>query len=287
MRTAELKKMILKMSGTGEFYGYDIHRTLTERNAKIGIGRLYAVLAEMKDEKLLEDRWVSSSSGPKRRIYRLSQRGEKERQKVLLEAIKTVHEFYTEYLLNLPPEQSAFEIIGNLLTSSLSVKANVAYVASRFSEPIRRILTTLQTKTTQGNLFVVGERTELSKLKLETISFLDGTFQDIPTKSGYLDLLVVTGNIRTDCLDECMIEWRRVLADTGMLAVITPTALVSMYTHPLAIGDFIEQYEHPRSESHDAPELALLVEKMREYFDRVETESVVHITIIRGFNPHT
>jgi PadR family transcriptional regulator PadR len=287
LRTADLKKMILKMSGGNEFYGYDIHRYLTERNIKIGIGRLYAVLGEMKDEKLLEDRWESSSSGPKRRIYHISKNGEREREKILLEAIRTVHDFYTEYLLNLPPEQSAFEIIGDLLTSTLSVKANVGFVASRFSEPIRRILAILQTKITQGNLFVIGERTELSKLKLESISFLDGTLQDIPTKSGYLDLLIVTGNIRTDCLNECMIEWRRVLTDTGMLAVVTPTALVSTYTDPLTIGDFVEQYEHPRSESHETPDIEALVEKMKEYFVRVETESVVHITVIRGSDSHT
>jgi DNA-binding PadR family transcriptional regulator len=285
LRTAELKKFILKISGNTEFYGYDIHRTMTERGVKIGIGRLYAVLVEMKNEKLLDDRWESSSSGPRRRKYQITQKGIDEREKILLEAIKTVHEFYTEYLLNLPPEYSAFEIIGSFLTSNLPDTSNIAYATSRVSEPIRRILVTLQKRISQGNLFIVGPRAELKNSRLESVSFLDGTIQDIPTRSGYLDLLIVTGNIKTECLDECLTEWSRVLTKTGMLALISPTALVTTYIDPLTIGDFVEKFEHPRTESGDTPDIRILEEKIAEYFQRVETKRVVHITTIKGFGP--
>jgi DNA-binding PadR family transcriptional regulator len=287
LRTAELKKLILKMSGVQEFYGYDIHRNLTERSIKIGTGRLYAVLAEMKEEGLLDDYWEENSSGPRRRIYHISMKGEAEREKILIEAIKTVHDFYTEYLQSLPPERSAFEVIGDILTRNIPETSDVAYATSRISEPIRRVLTILRRKITQGNLFVIGERAKLSNSELENVSLLDGSFRDIPTKSGYLDLLIVTGNIEKECLDEYMAEWTRVLSETGTLTILTPTALVTTYQDPLTIGDFVEKFEQPRSGPKDTPDLPMLIEKMKEYFKKIETRTVVHITAIQGFEPRT
>ena len=53
MRTQELKKVILRLVGNREFYGYEIHRQLEERNINIGIGRLYSILTDMKGIHLL------------------------------------------------------------------------------------------------------------------------------------------------------------------------------------------------------------------------------------------
>lgn len=275
------------MVGKGEFYGYEIHRKLEQRKIKIGIGRLYSILGEMKNEGFLKDRWQKSKSGPRRRVYRIAKKGNIARDEILGEAIKTVHEFYMEYLFSLPPELSVFNMVSDLLVEKLPKDANVAYAASRFSGPVMKIMESLQERFPDGNLYAIHPREANVQLGMDSVSLVDGTFEDIPMKDDYLDLLVVTGNIRSDCLDVCLKEWQRVLGVNGRLAIITPTALLSKYTNPLDIGEFIEQREHPRLDSEDLLDFEILSNEMKKYFNSVDVDKVVHITVIRGNNSRT
>lgn len=287
MRTPELKTAILRMVGKDEFYGYEIHKKLEQRKIKIGIGRLYSILSDMKNEGFLKDRWEKSQSGPRRRVYRIAKKGNLARDEILSEAIKTVHEFYVEYLFSLPSEHSVFNIVTSFLVEKLPKKANVAYAASRFSGPVMKIMESLQEKFPEGNLYAIHPREKNVQLGIDAVSIVDGTFEDIPMKDDYLDLLVVTGNIRSDCLDVCLREWQRVLGENGRLAIITPTALLAKYNDPLDIGEFIEQREHPRLDSENLLDLKILSNEMKKYFDYVDIDKVVHITVIRGSNPRT
>ncbi|MHA1944030.1 MAG: PadR family transcriptional regulator, partial [Candidatus Thorarchaeota archaeon] len=251
MRTPELKTAILRMVGKSEFYGYEIHKKLEQRKIKIGIGRLYSTLTDMKNEGFLKDRWEKSQSGPKRRVYRIAKKGNIAREEILGEAIRTVHEFYTEYLFSLPPELSVFNMVSDLLVEKLTKMANMAYSADRFSGPVRKILEGLHERVPDGNLYAIRSRENNVQLDMDAVSKVDGTFEDIPMKDDYLDLLVVTGNISSDDLDACLKEWQRVLDVKGTLAIITPTALLTKYENPLDIGEFIEQREHQRLDPDD------------------------------------
>jgi len=285
MRTLELKNIILRMMGNNEYYGYEIHKELEQRKVNVGTGRLYSVLAEMKDEGLLKDRWETSQSGPKRRVYQTAKKGNIARDKILGEAIKTVHEFYLEYLFTLPSELSVFNIISDLLVEKLPKNANAAYVSSRFSGPVLKIMESLQEKLPDRNLYAIHPREKEAQVKIDAVSVVDGTIENIPMKDDYLQLLVVTDNIRSDCLEICLREWKRVLGENGRLAIITPTALLSKYNDPLDIGEFIEQREHPRLESECHLDFEMLSNEVKKYFDSVVVDKVVHITVIRGFNP--
>ncbi|TET11773.1 MAG: PadR family transcriptional regulator [Candidatus Thorarchaeota archaeon] len=285
MRSAELKKAILKIAGKGEFYGYEIHRNLEQKKITIGIGRLYSILAEMKSEGLLKDRWEKSNSGPRRRVYRTAKLGDQERELILMEAIRTVHEFYIEYLNSLPPEHSAFTMITDLLVQKLPKDATIAYAASRFAGPVRKIISNLQDRLPEGNLYAIHPTEKGAEFGMENVSFVSGTFEDIPMKDDYLDLLVVSGNISSDTLDACLSEWQRVVNGKGTLAIASPTALMAKYKDPLEIGEFVEQREHPRLDSEDSLDLEILTNEMKKYFGRVVEKKVVHITVLRGFKP--
>ncbi|MDH4214947.1 MAG: PadR family transcriptional regulator [Candidatus Thorarchaeota archaeon] len=285
MRTIELKTVILKIAGKDEFYGYEIHKKLQQRKIEVGIGRLYSVLSEMKDDGFLKDRWEKSQSGPKRRIYRISKKGEMKRDEILGEAIKTVHEFYTEYLNNLPPELSVFNFVSKMLAENLPKNANMAYAATRFSEPVKKIMSSLANELPMGQLYAIHERENRVDLGISAVTPVDGTFEDIPMKDKYLDLLMVSGNIKKDCLDSCLREWQRVISKSGILAILSPTALLTIYRDPLGIEEFIEQREHPRPESEDSLDISFLRGEIEKYFERVEVNEIVHITVIRGFNP--
>jgi len=281
MRKPELKRTILRMTGKGEFYGYEIHKQLEQRKVKIGIGRLYSILAEMKEEGLLKDRWEKSDAGPKRRVYQIGKKGVVERDKILMDAIRTVHEFYTEYLVNLPPENSVFRIVGEALTKQVQKNSNIGYAASKFSGPIRKIIGQLRRNVPDGRLYAITEQTNGLDIG-EGVFVVEGTFEDLPMKDNLLDLLVVTGNIRSDCLDACLSEWRRVISDDGVLVFLAPTATITSFEDPLDIGEFIEQREHPRLESDDTLSSEIIQKAMKRHFKSVEEERIVHITLLFG-----
>ena len=282
MRTPELKTIILRMTGKGEFYGYEMHKELEQRKINVGIGRLYSILAEMKDEGFLKDRWEKSQSGPKRRVYKINKKGIKEREKILMEAIRTVHDFYTEYLNSLPPENSVFNIVGGILTKNLSKTSNIGYVASRFSGPLRKILTQLRNVVPDGKKYAISPEAAKLDLGFEDVFVVEGTLEDIPMKDNHLDLLVVTDNIRRDCLSTCLSEWRRVLTKDGILAIVAPTATVTSFEDPLAIGEFIEQREHPLTEGEESLNFEIIREEMSNYFEQTKEVRIIHITILLG-----
>jgi DNA-binding PadR family transcriptional regulator len=282
MRTPELRKTILRMAGTHDFYGYEIHQMLHEKGIKVGIGRLYAILGEMKSDGLLHDSWEKSKSGPKRRVYRISPKGGKEREMILKDAIRTVHDFYIEYLLNLPPELSAFSRIAELLTKGTGEEINIGYAAPTISSSMKRLLLKLKENRPKANIYVFCPKTATTDLDIDDILTLDGTLEDIPTKDDYLNLLMATGNIKKECLDACLTEWRRVIHPKGRIAVVTPSALIADYKDPLEIGEFIEMREHPPSAGEDHLNASMLKTALKEQFKKVKEERVVHITILTG-----
>jgi DNA-binding PadR family transcriptional regulator len=282
MRTTQLKTAILKLAGKREFYGYEMHKELEQRKMGVGIGRLYSILSEMKEEGLLKDRWEKSQSGPERRIYRIDKKGETEREKILMEAIRTVHEFYTEYLLNLPPKSSAFKIISKILTQRTPKSASVAFVANKFSGPVRSIISQIREDLSGAKIYAVSSQIKSIDLGIEDVFTIEGAFDDIPMKNEYLDLLVVTGNIDSNCLEGCLMEWERVLSKDGTLAIVTPTATITTYNDPLGIGEFIEQREHPKMNGEGALDSESLLAEMRRHFESVDERKVVHISILLG-----
>lgn len=282
MRTQELKKVILRLVGNREFYGYEIHRQLEERNINIGIGRLYSILTDMKKDGYLNDRWEKSQSGPKRRVYQIAERGESAREEILTDAIKTVHEFYTDYLFDLPKEFSAFDKISKVLLENLPPSTTVACVATRFSKPILKIIESLQEMSPQGKLYAVHPQSSDLDIGIRNVSIIDGTLEDIPMKDNYLDLLMATGSITSDCLNRCLKEWQRVTNPEGTVALVIPTALLTDYRDPLDIGEFVEQREHPRSDYDDFLTEEQLVTEMEKFFESVDMIKVIHISILRG-----
>ncbi len=282
MRTPELKKVILRSVGNREFYGYEIHKQLEERGINIGIGRLYSILTDMRKEGYLDDRWEKSQSGPKRRVYRIAEQGESAREEILVEAIKTVHEFYTDYLFDLPKESSAFNKISEVLLENLPSSANMAYATTRFSKPIRKIMESLQEISPDGKIYAINQKSNDLDIGIKNVSVIDGTIEDIPMKDHFLDLLMITGNIDQDCLNSCLQEWQRAINQKGTVALVIPTALLADYTDPLDIGDFIEQREHPRLDSEDYLTEKQIVTEMGKFFEKVEVIKVIHISILRG-----
>jgi len=287
MKAEELKKIILKMFRDKKFYGYEVHKQLTSENIKIEISYLYRVLNEMLKERLLESSWEKSRSGPKKRVYWLGKKGKEELNKILMDAIKTVHIFYKKYVTSLPANVNVFNSMGSLLTKNLKEKVKIAYITSNYSVMHEKLIGALNKKVPQGKLYFVKPDSMQVDLKFNNLSFLDGAYNNIPLKENYLDLLVVTGVPKKDSFIPALKEWHRVLKQTGRLTILTPTVFIRKYEDPLTIGDFIEKHEHQTKEKTKQISREDIHGILKKFFNKVEERRIVHITIFLATEPYS
>jgi len=284
-RTENIQQMIIKLLGNRDLHGYDIHKELESRGMKIGIGRLYEILKQMYKDGFLNDIWKQSESGPKKRIYSLNSKGQEAREAILMEAIHTVHEFYGEYLRNMPPEKSAFMLIANRLAENFVSDVTIAYVAMKSTKPIKALLSNLRLRLPEATLYVVGPRNITSELEMELLPSLEGSCHSIPAKNEYFDLVVLIAFSESEDLASCIHEWHRVLKPTGRVVIITPTALLKQQEDLLSIGEFIEQREHPSSIEEATVSGEDIQSTLENYFGKIDTDLFLHLTIISASKP--
>jgi DNA-binding PadR family transcriptional regulator len=285
MRTEELKKVVLRTFGSREFYGYEVHKELASEKVDVGISRLYGVLTEMLRDGLLEGRWEKGQLGPRRRVYRIGRKGKEERKKLLLEAIDTVHGFYSEYLLNLPAKTNVLNSAVKLLSSNVDKKGEIAFISPAYSVMHEKILHKLHNEMPQAKIYFVKPASLAVDLNFDNLWFLSGTCDNIPLKDGYVDLAIVAEAPGKDRLEESLTEVHRVLKQDGTLAMVIPTILVCKYDDPLSIGNFIEKYEHEASEKSDYVEAKALTALLQKLFSRVRQKQIVHMTYFLASQP--
>jgi DNA-binding PadR family transcriptional regulator len=282
LKTYDLERIILKMFKENELHGYEVHKRLESQGVEVEISRLYRVLNDMLKRGLLESLWQKSQIGPKRRVYRLGKKGEKELNKILEDAIETVHIFYGEYLLNLPAESSVFNRISSYVTEKLKERGNIVFFTPMYSQIIEKLLSSLRSSAPSGNIRLVKHRSVETKLQLDDLSILDGDYGDIPLKEGYADLEVIALLPKRDSLQAAMSEWCRVLNKSGRLAILIPTALLNDYEDPLTIGDFVEKYERENIREEDYADKKTTLALLRDCFDNVEEKHIVHMTVLKA-----
>jgi PadR family transcriptional regulator PadR len=76
MRKGILEYCILTVLSKREAYPSDIIRELKEAKLIVVEGTLYPLLTRLKNAELLQYNWVESSSGPPRKYYSLTEKGQ-------------------------------------------------------------------------------------------------------------------------------------------------------------------------------------------------------------------
>jgi DNA-binding PadR family transcriptional regulator len=278
LRTVDFKNNILKMFGSRELYGYEIHKMLAIEGSDVEISRLYRILNEMSKEGLLEGRWAKSQLGPERRLYTIGTNGRNELNKILLDAISTVHSFYGRYLVNLAPKFNMIESIIIPLTGGLKGNENIAFIAPRCSPMYDVILSYLKREVPQGKIFFVEPKSVKSDLRRDDILLVDGSYVDIPLKDDYVSLVFVIDLPNQDVLEKALKEWSRVINQNGTIAILTPSILVSKYEEPMSIGDFVEKYEPEAIEKGLHADKEHLKALLNRFFNVVHEMELVHMT---------
>jgi len=76
MRKGALEFSILLVISKGEIYASDILKKLKDAKLIVVEGTLYPILNRLKRAELLEYEWKESTSGPPRKYYQLTKKGE-------------------------------------------------------------------------------------------------------------------------------------------------------------------------------------------------------------------
>jgi len=77
---ASIKPLLLSLLADGEMYGYEIIQRvhdLSEGKIRWTASKLYPLLHQLENERLVEAFWQPSESGPDRKYYRLTSKGVK------------------------------------------------------------------------------------------------------------------------------------------------------------------------------------------------------------------
>lgn len=91
MRKGILEFCILSIIRRGEAYPSDIVEEMKAANLQILEGTLYPLLTRLKNAEMLTYRWVESSSGPPRKYFSLTPRGESFYQELEATWIELAH----------------------------------------------------------------------------------------------------------------------------------------------------------------------------------------------------
>jgi PadR family transcriptional regulator PadR len=285
MRAADLKTVILKLFSHKEFYGYEVHKVLASEGVELEISRLYRVLNEMLKEELLESSWEKSRLGPRKRMYRLGEKGRAAFNDIFVDAIKTVHSFYGMYLLGLIPKINVFEAVYRRLTNELKGDEILVFITKGFTPMHEMIVQYLYSQLPRGKIVLVKPRSLVVDVNFDNLLLLDGFHNDVPLKTNYADCMIVIDLPKKEYLERALKEWHRVLKSNGKLAILTPSILLEKYEDPLSIGDFIEKHEHETIEKGEHVDKTVLEEHVKQYFKTIEEKSIVHITILRVSEP--
>jgi PadR family transcriptional regulator, regulatory protein PadR len=76
MRRGTLQYCVLSVLAGSERYGFELVRSLGEVDGMVtSEGTIYPLLSRLRRDGLIESTWRESPSGPPRRYYRLTERG--------------------------------------------------------------------------------------------------------------------------------------------------------------------------------------------------------------------
>ncbi len=75
LRRGVLEFCVLAILQTGESYGFDIVRELSEEQLLTSEGTIYPLLSRLRRQEWVTTTWRESVAGPPRRYYRITHRG--------------------------------------------------------------------------------------------------------------------------------------------------------------------------------------------------------------------
>jgi hypothetical protein len=210
-------------------------------------------------------------------MYNVGKKGKSELDQILRDAIGVVHEFYSEYLRNVAP--NAINEIVRFMTRGIKGKAVIIYVVNEPTAMHLHMLNSLRSRLPKGLIYFIKPEEMKFDIEFDNLATLNGSFQNIPLKQDFANLVIVPSLSGLQNLEKAVVEWHRLLKTKGKLIVGIPTVLISEYKDPLLIGQFIEKVEHQGSNKKGRIGKENFETILSRYFDGLEHEHIVHMTV--------
>ncbi len=273
MRRNDAKSIILRMLKNRGMNGYEMSRQLQSKDIRTDLTSLYRILKNMEKEGYTESEWRKSSFGPKKRVYKLTEKGRGELNRMLREAIITVHDFYQEYLAQLPSQKSLLQKLSTLLSANMKVRENVLIVAPKvFYE---WMVSSIYERV--GRVYLIKPTTMKIAHNYSNLTILEGSTDNIPLRENFADGIRVHGALGNT--DNALRELSRVLKGDGVLAVVTPY-FSRRSEEPLTFAEFIEKVEQEISaEDKLALDYESFKSQLTNFFHKVRTYRLGHLAI--------
>ncbi len=119
-------------------------------------------------------------------------------------------------------------------------------------------------------------------VELDNLLTLGGSYEDVPLKADFIDLIISIDLPREELLRDAIEEWNRILVPKGRLIIMTPEVLVKDNEGPLSIGDFVEKYEHEIREKGQTVNEKLLDDALAKSFVDIDKRDLAHMMLIRA-----
>jgi len=277
LRRDDLVRKILKVLRDEEMYGYAIRERLQTNGFRIELTNLYKLLTDMEKKGLIKGEWHLSETGPKRRVYKLSESGREELNRMLLEAARTIHEFYGDYLTSLPARSSLFKKIDAMIERTCTEKNSAIIVPARPHVMYQYFIMNLSDKVKEGKVYLIKPpelSIQLAK-QPENLITLSYIHNKIPLKDSFLDSIRA---LAVPFEEEMLKEFHRVLKKEGCLLLLMPH-LKRKEEEPLSIGDFMEKIEHGAEEEAREMNEQEIVAIINRHFGKVEVSHIAHLTV--------
>ncbi len=285
MKKRELKRSIIRMIRNGEMYGYDIRRQLSDRGEKPQLSYLYKTLKEMSDEGLLQSQLRKGDLGPQRRQYRLTPKGKKELGKIFGEATELVHDFYEDYVANLPSKYFS-ERLHMMMDLAYTGRKAVGFIISEQMTPLHRlILDRLCGRIGAERTYLIKPSNVISNLEMPNLTVLEGSFEDIPMKESSLDAVVLVDIQDAANLELSCREFRRVLKRGGIMIACTPFMGLGDPSEPLEVGEFMKRAKYLHS-GRPYLDKEMVRKTLAKNFDYVDVANMSFMTaFVAGLKP--
>ena len=281
----ELRNTILDLFSRNDMYGYQVINKIEIDGEKIEPPRIYVILKELFNEGLLQDRWERSGTGPSRRIYSLSEKGRAVLEANLLQSISVVRKKYVEYLMGLHPQIDMSGDITNRLVDGIEGNKKIGVFTNHDDIMTKEMVSKIQRKIPEGRVYLIKPRSVEIITNYENVDILSGSYEDIPLKDDFVDILVLNDLPEEEQVRAAIQEWHRVLSPGGALGIVTPTVLVKDRADPISIGDYIARLEHGVQGKSNYIDEEYLKKELRSYFRDVEGHSIVDLSLISAKQP--
>ncbi len=226
-----LRRLIMRTLVNRELSGYDLWKELGAKGVKIRTNYLYMALVDMHARDLLNARWVDNPRGPRRHLYSLSAKGQKELTKLLAESLEFVAAAFTranvtarnlpEHVesvrtsfsaMGLPPPGQGKKIV--LTTPPLDPLICFPLSYQAFGEAFPR-----------ASITVVKPAGMALIVDCPNVTFVDGNRNSVPLKDGFADYLFLEGFPAESSVEATIAESLRVLKDEGYLIARVPAVM--------------------------------------------------------------